>query len=164
MLPLTKNPTLTRADDAAPDRLPLLDGLAFDLPSELEAAAPPEARGLRRDEVRLLVSYRSTDRVEHTRFRDIGSFLTAGDVVVINTSGTLKAALNATRPDGTPLELHLATHLPADMWIVELRRPGEKGTQPFSQATRGEMLQLPEGATATLLAPHTSDRSSAPHR
>jgi S-adenosylmethionine:tRNA ribosyltransferase-isomerase len=82
---------------------------------------------------------------------------------VINTSGTLKAALNATRPDGTPLELHLATHLPADMWIVELRRPGEKGTQPFSQATRGEMLQLPEGATATLLAPHTSDRSSAPN-
>jgi S-adenosylmethionine:tRNA ribosyltransferase-isomerase len=28
---------------------------------------------------------------------------------------------------------------------VELRLPGEKGTQPFYQATRGEMLQLPEG-------------------
>ncbi len=160
MLTMTKNPTLTRSDYAAPDRSLLLDALAFDLPPELEADAPPEARGLRRDEVRLMVSYRSTDRVVHARFHDIGSFLTAGDVVVINTSGTLNAALHATRSDGTPIELHLSTHLPADLWIVELRLPTEKGTQPFYQATRGEMLQLPEGATVTLLAPHTSDQFS----
>ncbi len=32
--------------------------LDFDLPPELEAAEPPEARGLARDEVRLMVSYR----------------------------------------------------------------------------------------------------------
>src|SRR5512143_2734625 len=162
MLPLTKNQTLTRSGQTAPDRLPPLDALAFDLPPELEADAPPEARGLRRDEVRLMVSYRSTNRVVHARFHDIGSFLTAGDVLVINTSGTLNAALNATRSDGTPIELHLSTHLPADIWIVELRLPGEKGTQPFYQATRGEMLQLPEGAAVTLLAPHAPDRSSTP--
>jgi S-adenosylmethionine:tRNA ribosyltransferase-isomerase len=53
-----------------------------------------------------MVSYRSTDRIVHTRFHNIGSFLTAGDVVVINTSGTLNAALNATRSDGSPIELH----------------------------------------------------------
>jgi S-adenosylmethionine:tRNA ribosyltransferase-isomerase len=158
----TKNPTLTRSDYAAPDRFLPSNALVFKLPSELEASAPPEARGLRRDEVRLLVSYCSTDRMVHTRFRDIGSFLVAGDVVVINTSGTLNAALNATRSDGTPIELHLSTHLPADIWIVELRLPGEKGTQPFYQAARGEMLQLPEGATVTLLAPHASDRFSVP--
>jgi S-adenosylmethionine:tRNA ribosyltransferase-isomerase len=48
---------------------------------------------------------------------------------------------------------------------VELRLPGEKGTQPFYQATRGEMLQLPEGATVTLLAPArgASDGSAAPN-
>src|SRR5512146_2876917 len=159
MLTLTKNPTLTRSDQAALDRTLPCDALAFDLPAELEASTPAEARGLRRDEVRLMVSYRSPDRVVHTRFCDIGSFLMAGDVVVINTSGTLSAALNAIRSDGTPIELHLSTHLPADIWIVELRLPGEKGTQPFYQATRGETLQLPAGATATLLAPHTSDRS-----
>ncbi|CAG0937345.1 S-adenosylmethionine:tRNA ribosyltransferase-isomerase [Thermoflexales bacterium] len=163
MLPLTKNSTLARADYAAPDRSLPLDTLAFDLPPELEASAPPEARGLQRDEVRLLVSYRSTDRVVHARFHDLAAFLTAGDVVVINTSGTLNAALPATRSNGAPIELHLSTRLPADLWIVELRLPGEKGTQPFSRATRGEMLQLPEGATATLLAPHTSDRFSAPN-
>src|SRR5512136_3295906 len=126
MLATTKNPTPTQWDYVRPDRSVRLDALAFDLPPELEASAPPEARGLRRDEVRLMVSYRSTDRIVHSHFRDIGSFLRPGDVVVINTSGTLNAALNATRADGTPIELHLSTHLPAAGWLVELRQPGEK--------------------------------------
>lgn len=139
------------------------NGLAFELPAELEAHEPPEARGLARDEVRLLVSYRSDNRIVHTRFREIGSILSAGDVVIINTSGTLPAALNATRSDGTPIELHLSTLLPADVWIVELRWPGAKGTLPFYQASSGEMLQLPDGATVTLLAPYLLDRTAAPH-
>src|SRR5512139_3495387 len=138
-----------------------LDTPAFNLPPDLEAHEPPEARGLARDEVRLMVSYLSSNRIVHTRFRQIGSFLTAGDVVVINTSGTLNAALNATRSDGTPIELHLSTHLPANLWSVELRQLSDKGTQPFYQATRGEMLQLPEGAAVTLLAPYTADRFTA---
>ena len=100
--------------------------LDFELPPQLEAGEPPEARGLARDEVRLMISYRASDRIVHARFRDLPDYLSAGDVVAINTSGTLSAALEATRADGTPLELHLSTHLPADLWIVELRRPGER--------------------------------------
>jgi S-adenosylmethionine:tRNA ribosyltransferase-isomerase len=156
-------PTLTLSKNAdVLDRSIQLDGLAFNLPAELEAHEPPEARGLARDEVRLMVSYRSTDRVVHARFHDLGSFLTAGDLVVINTSGTLPAALNAARSDNTPIELHLSTHLPGDVWIVELRQSGPKGTLPFFQAISGEMLRLPEGATVTLLAPYALDRSVAP--
>src|SRR5690348_12087902 len=89
-----------------------LSTLDFALPPELEAGEPPEARGLARDQVRLLVSYRKSDRILHTRFHDIGQFLTAGDLLVINTSGTMNAALPAQRADGTLLELHLSTHLP----------------------------------------------------
>jgi S-adenosylmethionine:tRNA ribosyltransferase-isomerase len=111
--------------------------LDFDLPAELEAGEPPEARGLARDEVRLMVSYRSDNRIVHTQFREIGAFLDAGDLAVINTSGTMNAALSATREDGTALELHLSTHLPADLWIVELRLPGEKGTQPLLRSRSG---------------------------
>ncbi len=136
--------------------------LDFDLPAELEAGEPPEARGLARDEVHLMVSYRSDNRVVHTQFRDIGAFLDAGDLVVINTSGTMNAALSATREDGTALELHLSTHLPADLWIVELRLPGEKGTQPFYTARVGEELHLPGGATAILHVPYLRNRNSAP--
>lgn len=136
--------------------------LDFDLPAELEAGEPPEARGLARDEVRLMVSYRSDNRVIHTHFRDIGAFLDAGDLVVINTSGTMNAALSVTREDGTALELHLSTHLPADLWIVELRLPGEKGTQPFYTARASEELHLPGGATAILHVPYLQNRNVAP--
>jgi S-adenosylmethionine:tRNA ribosyltransferase-isomerase len=163
MLTLTAAQTLTRSDAAQLDCHLPLNTLAFHLPPDLEAAEPPEARGLARDEVRLMVSYRATDRVIHTRFREIGSFLTPGDVVVINTSGTLNAALPATRADGTPLELHLSTHRSGDVWSVELRAPGDKGTRPFLQATSGEMLRLPAGATINLLAPYASDRQTAPN-
>jgi len=139
-----------------------LAALDFDLPTELEAGEPPEARGLARDEVRLMVSYLSGNRVIHTRFHDIGNFLDAGDLLVINTSGTMNASLNVTRDDGTALELHLSTHLPADLWIVEVRLPGEEGTKPFYDAQAGETLHLADGAVATLHVPYLHDRSLAP--
>src|SRR5581483_2704540 len=133
---------------------PTMDTLDFQLPPELEASEPPEARGLARDEVRLMVSYRSTDRVVHTQFRKLPEYLAAGDLLVINTSGTMNAALHATRPDGSACELHLSTHQPDDRWVVEIRLPGEKGTTPLYNAHAGETLQLPGGATATLQTPY----------
>jgi S-adenosylmethionine:tRNA ribosyltransferase-isomerase len=130
-----------------------LDSLDFELPPELEAAEPPEARGLSRDEVRLMVSYRDSDQVVHSSFRDLGDFLEAGDVLVINTSGTMNAALAAEREDGTPLELHLSTRLPADVWLVEPRYSNgasDSPTELFQGVRAGETLRLPGGATATL--------------
>src|SRR5437764_2915336 len=132
----------------------MLNTLNFDLPTELEASEPPEARGLMRDEVRLMVSYYGSNRVVHTQFRNLKGFLEAGDLLVINTSGTMNAALNATRGDGTALELHLSTHLPADMWIVEARTLNGKATKPFYNIKAGERLQLPGGAEATLHMPY----------
>ena len=132
----------------------IMDTLDFHLPPELEATEPPEARGLARDEVRLLVSHYLDDRVEHTRFRAIGDYLQEGDLLVINTSGTMNAALNAIRADGTKLELHLSTHLPADMWIVEVRVQKGKSTIPFFGMHVGETLHLPGGAEVTLHAPY----------
>jgi S-adenosylmethionine:tRNA ribosyltransferase-isomerase len=62
--------------------------------------------------------------------------------------------LPAFRSDGTPLELHLSTHLFGDLWSVELRRPGIKGTLPFYDAAPGETVCLPGEATATLRMPY----------
>jgi S-adenosylmethionine:tRNA ribosyltransferase-isomerase len=129
--------------------------LPFVLPAELEASEPPEERGLARDEVRLMVSHRADDRVIHTRFRNLPEYLEAGDVLVINTSGTMNAALRAMRADGSDCELHLSTHRSDDSWTVEIRLPGEKGTMPLYDAQAGETLQLPGGATATLHTPYT---------
>jgi S-adenosylmethionine:tRNA ribosyltransferase-isomerase len=128
--------------------------LEFQLPPELEAGEPPEARGLARDQVRLMVSRYESDHITHTRFRDVVRFLDGGDVLVVNTSGTLNAAVAATRADGTLLEVHLSTRLPANLWSVELRRPLENATGPFSEGRAGEVLALPDGATITLHTPY----------
>lgn len=126
----------------------------FQLPDALEAAEPPEERGLARDDVRLLVSYRASDRIVHARFRDIVCFLDPGDVVVLNTSATRPAALDATRRDGTGLALHLSTWLPAGLWLVELRRPDGSATRPFREGAAGETLRLPDGGEVILHTPY----------
>lgn len=128
--------------------------LDFTLPPALEAGEPPEARGLRRDDVRLMVSYRADNHILHTHFHALDTVLQAGDVLAINTSGTMNAALPATRADGATLELRLSTRLPADLWTCELRQPAATGTIPFLQATAGETLALPAGGTVTLLTPY----------
>ena len=69
--------------------------LEFELPAELEAHEPPEARGLARDQVRLLVSHIGDDRIEHLRFTDLPDVLCPGDLLVANDSATVPAALSA---------------------------------------------------------------------
>ncbi len=135
-----------------------LSTIEFSLPPELEASAPPEARGLRRDQVRLMVSNYSNDHVEHTRFYNFHKFLHEGDVLVINTSRTRNSALLATRVDGTLLELHLSIHLDNDLWTVEVRSMDEAGkTKHFEDVQPGETFHLPGSATAILQKPYVSD-------
>ena len=127
-----------------------MSAVAFELPPALEATAPPEARGLARDEVRLMVAERGSGRLEHARFRDLPRYLSAGDLLVVNTSKTMPAALPATREDGTELTLHVATaapHMPGERWwIVELR--GAKRVQA------GELVAVGGGASFELAAPY----------
>jgi S-adenosylmethionine:tRNA ribosyltransferase-isomerase len=142
--------------EAFPDYPEARSPLHFVLPPELEAGEPPEARGLRRDEVRLMVSYLDDDRVVHSRFGNLPEFLRAGDTLVVNTSGTMNAALPAERSDGTPLTVHLSTHLPADLWVVELR--SSSGYEPVLDGKSGEVLSLPAGASMVLHTPYLSER------
>ncbi len=125
--------------------------IVFDLPRDLEAHEPPEARGLARDDVRLLVS-RPEVAPAHARFRDLPDILDAGDLLVINTSATLPASLDAMRPDGSVVEVHLSTPLPAGLWVVELRQPAQPGTLPFHADVTGETLDVPAGGRVELLA------------
>ena len=71
--------------------------LAFTLPPELEASAPPEAR----DAVRLMVA-RGSGPLTHTHFTALPGELRAGDLLVVNESATLPAALPATKASVTP--------------------------------------------------------------
>jgi S-adenosylmethionine:tRNA ribosyltransferase-isomerase len=135
-----------------------VSALEFELPPGLEAHEPPEARGLTRDGVRLLVANRADNTIVHSRFGQLARFIRPGDLLVLNTSATLAAALEARRADGAAVELRLSTPAqnedPDRLWIVELRR----GDAPFADTKVGEQLALPENATATILAQYAGVR------
>jgi S-adenosylmethionine:tRNA ribosyltransferase-isomerase len=130
-----------------------MQALAFDLPSALEAREPPEARGVRRDHVRLMVAERATNTLTHARFDELPRHLRPGDLLVVNVSATLPAAVPATR-QGQPVRVHFATRAPRldGSWrVVELR--SADGSRPV-RGVAGERLTLRGGAPLELAAPY----------
>jgi S-adenosylmethionine:tRNA ribosyltransferase-isomerase len=129
--------------------------LDFVLPSTLEAHEPPEARGLARDQVRLLVGRTGSGAVAHRRFTDLPTLLRPGDVLVVNTSATLPAAVPVS---GRPLALHFSTEREDGGWLVELRRDTAKATAPYPDGVAGQTYPLPGGAAVTLREPYSAGR------
>jgi S-adenosylmethionine:tRNA ribosyltransferase-isomerase len=133
-----------------------MSALAFELQPDLEAHEPPEARGLERDAVRMLVARGSDGTVEHRTFRDLPELLEPGDVLVLNVSATIPAAVPARRANGARVRVHFATrapHLEDDWRVVEIR--SADGTRAARLPT-GERLSLRGGATLELVAPYAS--------
>ena len=129
--------------------------LDFALPTSLEAHEPPEARGLSRDGVRLLVGERAAGTVSHHRFTDLPALLRPGDVLVVNTSATLPAAVPVA---DSPLTVHFSTETADGSWLVELRRQAGKATVPYADGTPGKRYPLPGGGTVTLRAEYSTGR------
>jgi S-adenosylmethionine:tRNA ribosyltransferase-isomerase len=113
-----------------------------------EAREPAEVRGAGRDDVRLLVAHRDSARLEHARFDELPDLLDPGDLLVVNTSATLPAALPA-RLGRRALELHLSTPVGDGSWTVELRTAD---LLPLRRPPLGSRIDLPEGAHAELVA------------
>jgi S-adenosylmethionine:tRNA ribosyltransferase-isomerase len=108
--------------------------LDFILPEGLEATAPPPVR----DGVRLLVA--GPAGVTHARFRQLGEFLAPGDLVVVNTSATLAAAVDGDRA-GTAVEVHFSAELDDGTWVVEVR-PAGLSTGPVAGLRPGDVITL----------------------
>ena len=119
--------------------------LDFILPPQLEAHDPPEIRGFGRDDVRLLVSNRATGAIAHAEFRDLPRVLQPGDLLVVNTSGTLPAEVDARTEEGVRFPLRLSTRLGPQTWSVEPRE-----LRPHPDMT----VSLPDGASARFLQPY----------
>jgi S-adenosylmethionine:tRNA ribosyltransferase-isomerase len=127
-----------------------MSALAFEVPDQLSAHEPPAER----DAVRMLVARGHERSLVHTRFRALPEFLEPGDLVVVNASATLPAAV---RVVGSDLVLHLSSTVPdapETRWVVEVRR----GSEPYRAAVDGCTLELPDGAWATVLAPYLAGR------
>jgi S-adenosylmethionine:tRNA ribosyltransferase-isomerase len=119
----------------------------FELPAGVEATAPPTVR----DSVRLLVAHRGG--IEHSRFDKLADFLSPGDLVVVNTSGTLAAAVDGRRQDGRPVTAHFATALDDGDWVVEIR-PEHDAVGPVPDGRPGDVIELPDGVRLAVEGPH----------
>jgi S-adenosylmethionine:tRNA ribosyltransferase-isomerase len=130
---------------------PTVDLDHFVLPRELEATEPPEITLGRRDAVRMMVSI-GDQAPRPSTARDLSSWLREGDLVVVNTSATIPAALDATTADGRPVVVHLSTELPTGLHLVEVRRQALDGsTSPDFGDYGGEGLALAGGGSLRLL-------------
>ncbi|WP_346767882.1 S-adenosylmethionine:tRNA ribosyltransferase-isomerase [Streptomyces sp. 196(2019)] len=124
---------------------------ALRVPPELSARVPAEQRGSGRDDVRLLVT-RGTE-VSHHAFRELPGQVRAGDVLVVNTSATLPAAVNG-RVGGERVVVHFSTRGEDGRWAVELRAPGGSGaTGPRPGGPAGAVVRLPGGRELVLEEP-----------
>jgi S-adenosylmethionine:tRNA ribosyltransferase-isomerase len=128
----------------------------FELPAGLIADAPAEARGLARDKVRMLVAHKTTGELVDTTFSRLPAFLEPGDLLIVNTSATVPAAVGTT--DGRIV--HFSTPLPDagnDRWVVELRRPCGAGTLPDGDAHAGDLVALDGGGMLELVRRFPAD-------
>lgn len=112
----------------------MIDLLQFQRPASLEATSPPEARGVDRDSVRLLVS--ENGKILHRSFLDLPTLLDPGDLLVVNESGTLPASLPAHAGFG-PFRVNLSTRYGDRLWLVEPRWGlGQPGPVPLHEGER----------------------------
>lgn len=85
----------------------------YDLPPEFIAQTPIEPR----DAARLMVIDRQTGAIQHTCFNQVGQFLEAGDVLVINQTRVIPARLYARKiPTGGRVEILLLRRIDLLSW------------------------------------------------
>src|SRR5512133_2620623 len=75
----------------------------YDLPESSIAQSPVEPR----DSSRLLVLHRNTGELDHRSFREVGDYLRAGDLLVLNKTRVIPARIYARKETGGRVELLL---------------------------------------------------------
>ena len=99
----------------------------YELPEELIAQTPLQ----KRDESRLMVLDKNTGEIEHKHFRDVLSYLHAGDTLVLNNTKVLPARLYGEKEDTkAAIEVLLLKNVKGDTWecLVKPARRIKKGT------------------------------------
>lgn len=128
----------------------------FPSPDDVTAPAPAEWRGLRRDQVRLLVAGRAG--IEHTRFDRIVDHLGRGDLLVVNDSAVEPRQLDGTIRGRGPVVVHLAQRLSDTVWVVELRTAPD-ARRAVLDARVGDVVAA-EGLEVTLAGAYPGADSS----
>ncbi len=132
----------------------------FTIPPDLEAKTPIEALGFSRDGVRLMVAS-AKGGLRHAVFCQLDDYLEPGDLVVVNDSKTLPAALSG-RLRGIEIRLHLSTPVPGTRkWLVEPRLSAGPSSSRFTGALSRDTVELAGDGRAVLLAPRQEEGAQA---
>ncbi len=121
------------------------------LPEELIAQHPYD----KRDEARLMVLNKQTQKIEHKIFKDVIDYLNPGDCLVINNTKVIPARLYGKKETGANVEFLLLKRIEGDMWEAMVR-PGNK-LRPGTKVTFGdgilkaEILDVLEGGNRKVL-------------
>jgi len=120
----------------------------YDLPRELIAQHPTE----RRDDSRMMVLRRDTQRIEHRQFRDVRSFLRPDDLLVLNNTRVLPARRFS---DNGAIEFLFLERLGPRQWKC-LVNPGRKmrvgATAEIDNVTLHVEEITPEGERIVVLS------------
>lgn len=123
-----------------------LSDFDYELPPELIAQTPIEPR----DASRMLVVHRATGEIEHRAFRDFPSYLSTGDVIVLNQTRVIPARIPARKiPTGGVAEILLLRPLDNTRWLAIV---GGKRIRP------GTRLQLGADSSVAIQATVVEER------
>ena len=124
-------------------------------PRELRASLPAELRGMRRDGARLCVVKRKSGRITHTSVAHLGEHLASGDLLVVNSSRTLPAALRVDRDGAGQVQLRPGALRDSEWDALAVETAPPHRNVPLEP---GEILRAPGGLSFRVLEP----RADAP--
>lgn len=94
----------------------------FELPDSFIATKPAEPR----DTSKLMVIEKSSDKISHSTFKNIGDYLKSGDLIVLNDTRVIPARLFGRKnKTGAEIEVFLVREVEKDTWLV-LAKPAKR--------------------------------------
>jgi len=145
-----------------PEKVYRLSDFDFELPEELLAEYPSE----KRDHSRLMVVYRSTQKIIHQTFSGIVEYLNQGDLLVLNNTKVIPARLEARKehPKGKGARIKILLVNPvngeAPGWnmLLDPMRKIQEGTRLFfSNGMTGIVNKIYSEKEALVVFPEISD-------
>jgi S-adenosylmethionine:tRNA ribosyltransferase-isomerase len=126
----------------------------YNLPESSIAQTPVEPR----DSSRLLVLYRDTGEIVHRIFRDVGDYLRAGDLLVLNQTRVIPARIYARKETGGRVELLLLRRRDELTWETLVGgkglRVGKKLALESDDSSHGIKKENPTSGDVGLLPIH----------
>jgi S-adenosylmethionine:tRNA ribosyltransferase-isomerase len=118
----------------------LVDSYDYTLPEELIASTPADPK----DSAKLLVYDRAHDKITHTIFRELLSFIPEDSAVILNDTKVIKARIFGKKASSGKIELLINSPLPDDHFLVYIR----------GRVKVGAKLYFEDGLIATVVKLH----------